>query len=194
MNPLPDDDGRGFQGVRPRERHNLFFALHPDPGARAALAAAAAALAGMAPDGRWIKPERYHLTLRFLGEYDRPPAETIQRAAAAADAVEGACFDLVLDRVASFGRRRATCWLGCGAVPAALDELVVRLDRALGAFSGAMQPARFVPHLTILRDAMQPFSAVLPRPVRWRVREFVLIESRFAPPAPHRSAGRWALR
>ncbi|MBN8727909.1 MAG: RNA 2',3'-cyclic phosphodiesterase [Xanthomonadales bacterium] len=197
MNPLPDDDPRVTDPAdegRLRERYNLFFALRPDPDTRAAIAAAAAALAGTAPAGRWIKPERYHLTLRFLGEYDRPPAEAIRLAAAAADAIEGTCFDLLLDRAGSFGRRRATCWLGCGAVPTALAELVGCLDRALAASLGAAPSPRFVPHVTILRDAARPFSAALPDPVSWSVREFVLIESRIDSPAPHRAAGRWPLR
>src|SRR5579862_8337913 len=68
-------------------------------------------LRGGLPGARWIDPERYHLTLRFIGDIDDVLAREI--AFMLAD-VRRMSFELRLDGLTSFGGRRpravvATC-------------------------------------------------------------------------------------
>jgi len=60
-------------------------------------------LRGGLPGARWIDPEHYHLTLRFIGDIDDALAREI--AFMLAD-VRRLSFDLRLDGVSSFGGRR----------------------------------------------------------------------------------------
>lgn len=177
----------------PRERHTLFFALQPEAATRAALAAAAARLADLAPRGRWIKPERYHLTLRFLGEYAAEPQAAIAAARALTDRLRARRFRLLIDRAGSFGGRRAPCWLGCSRAPDELLRLAAALEAALQDAGWAPPREPFVPHITFLREAEAPLAATIEPPVAWPARDFVLVASRISPPAPYQVVGRWPL-
>src|SRR3546814_11542892 len=53
--------------------HRLFVALRPPPDIRALLIAAM----GGVRAARWQNDEQLHLTLRFIGEVDRPIAEDV---------------------------------------------------------------------------------------------------------------------
>lgn len=179
----------------PRETHSLFFALWPDDATRARIAAAADALhAGDATRGRRIKPHRYHLTLHFLGERASFPHDLAAHAGAAAAGVHAATFDLPLDSVGSFDGAGKPCWLGCSTTPDALRSLYDQLGDALrrAGCRGAGGP-RFVPHVTLLRDAERCTQARSPVRIDWHVDEFVLIHSRTQPPAPYRRLGEWPL-
>ncbi len=180
----------------PREIHSLFFALWPDDATRARIAAAVETLrAGVVPQGRWIKPSRYHLTLQFLGEHAAAPDELIERAGRAAACVDVAVFNLDLDIAGSFGSTRIPCWLGSAEPPPGLRVLHDALGTALReAGCRTVGATSFMPHLTILRDADRSLQARLAMPLRWRVGEFVLIHGRTLPFAPYRVCGRWRLR
>ena len=183
-------------GTPTQDVHNLFFALVPGDDVRARIAAAARELErSLAPLGRWLKPARYHLTLQFLGQHAQFPSSLAERAIDAGDAVIATAFELVLDRAGSFGVRRIPGWLGCSRVPAGLRSLSDALAQALRAHGvPAADPARFVPHVTVLRDAEEPISFVLPQAVAWPVGSFALIDSRVQPPAPYRVLREWPLR
>ena len=87
--------------------HNLFFALWPDDDVRERIASAAQQLKKThAPRGRWIKPHRYHLTLRYLGEHAALPDSLLAACHAAGDAVRAASFRFALDTAASFANRK----------------------------------------------------------------------------------------
>ena len=174
--------------------HNLFFALWPDEATRARLAAAAESLRPIAPDGRWIKPPRYHLTLQFLGGHAALPPALVEGAMEAAARVRIAAFDLTLDVAGSFVHTRIPCWLGCSVVPPELPQLFDALAAVLRENTCAVIGApSLTPHVTVLRGAQHAFAAQLDAVVHWRVAEFVLIDSRMHPPAPYRLLGRWPL-
>ncbi len=175
--------------------HNWFFALWPDPATRARLVATAGLLREAAPRGRWLKPERYHLTLQFLGTHAEVPGALLSRWRRCAGELRVAQHELTLDLVGSFPGRKRVVWLGCRRPPAELLALVEGLSRGLaGACAEPGSPPRFVPHLTVLRDAEAALDASLTDPVRWPVRDFVLVASSLQPPAPCRIVGRWRLR
>jgi 2'-5' RNA ligase len=178
----------------PLEIHNLFFALLPDDATCARIAAIAERLRHDHPiQGRWLKPPRYHLTLRFLGEYPRLPADLVANACAAAACVRAPAFVLPLDTVGNFAGAHV-CWLGCAQPPQALLALFDRLGTALHEHGcRVVGSARLVPHVTLLRDAHAELDFPLTPAVPWRIDEFVLIDSQTRPFLPYRILGRWLL-
>ncbi|MEQ1440174.1 RNA 2',3'-cyclic phosphodiesterase [Fontimonas sp. SYSU GA230001] len=176
------------------EPNRLFFALWPDDAVRAAIAEAARKLRmRMQPGGYLARPERYHLTLLFLG--DAVPARDEAAAIAAAAQVRVAPFTLQLDHAGSFRNRHIPWWLGSHAPPAQLHELHDRLREVLRQADVSIDRMRFVPHLTILREARQPLPPTAIAPVEWPVTEFVLVRSRLdLNPVEYEVIGRWPLR
>lgn len=186
-----------FEAAGPRRAHDrLFFALWPDEATRARMQAAAQALKlAYGPRGRWTSPQRYHLTLQFLGDFEQLPPALACDARAAAAAVESPAFELLLDRAGSFRNRSIPWWLGCSDMPDGLqrlwDDLGVQLARA----GVRVAPApRLVPHVTVLRDAGQALPATPVEPVRWSVESFALIHSRLGPHPGYELLGQWPLR
>jgi RNA 2',3'-cyclic 3'-phosphodiesterase len=124
--------------------HRLFVALRPPDWMRRQLAG----LMTGVPGARWQADDQLHLTLRFIGEVDRPVAEDI---AAALDGVTGPAPTFALNGAGSFGRPRPhTLWAGVRA-DAALKQLHDRIDRAL--IGVGLQPdgRAFTPHVTVAR-------------------------------------------
>ena len=173
--------------------HRLFFALWPDDGVRRAIAARAAAIdAACAPGGQPSAPERYHLTLQFLGTFKPLPSALVEHAIAAGDSVRAQEFPLVLDHLASFERNRVW-WLGPDTANSGLRSLHERLGAVLAASGVATEDAaRFVPHVTLGRKLRQRMQPRLVEPLDWPVREFVLVDST-AGAADYRIVRRWPL-
>lgn len=180
--------------VRETVVHNVFFGLVPDEATRTQMARAVERLrTAHGGRGRWLKPERYHMTLHFLGSFAELPQETIESACAAARNVEAAAFDMVLDRAGHFPQ--GVGWLGCARTGAPLQSLWVRLDQSLTHARVTTQGhASFVPHVTVLREARPLLPAQPIVPIAWPVREFVLIDSVLGPSSEYRPLGRWQLR
>jgi 2'-5' RNA ligase len=162
--------------------HRLFFAIFPDRPALAAIERVAGNLQETKVlRGRWLAPEKYHLTVRYIGDFaDDQVADVVERARAAAAGVRAPRFAVVLDRVATFrGRFRAPCVLrcarGCEAeVHALWQELGARLAQA-GVADGDRR--RFLPHVTIAYADRNLDEAIAVEPVHWRVGEFNLVDS-----------------
>jgi 2'-5' RNA ligase len=145
--------------------------------------------------GRWIKPHRYHMTLQFLGGCANASDDPVDRFVRAADAVHAQAFEFAVDIAGSFAGAPVPCWLGCRQVPAALQHLVDALARSLREHDcRAVDGKVWVPHVTIARDADRRLQCAIEPVVRWRVDEFVLVESVLHPQAAYRILGRWALR
>lgn len=197
MDPSPRQSGLSAGGARPRSpRERLFFALWPDAAVRARLQAAAEALKqAHAPRGRWTARQRYHLTLQFLGDFERLPPSLGDDARAAAACVQSPPFDLCLDRAGSFRNRSIPWWLGCGAMPVGLQQLWDGLGLHLAkAGIQVVSSSRLVPHVTVLRDAARPLADTAIAPVQWPVASFALIHSRLGRQAGYDMLGEWPLR
>lgn len=174
--------------------HNVFFGLVPDAATCAQMTRTVELLkAAHGGQGRWLKPERYHMTLHFLGAFSELPQERIDSACAAARSLEAPAFELALDRAGHFAK--GIGWLGCAQASAPLQSLWAQLHKALARERVATQGhASFVPHVTVLRDA-RPLLASQPIvPIVWPAREFVLIDSVLGPRNEYRPLGRWKLR
>ncbi len=159
--------------VRKRRRARLFFALWPEPHIRSQLAQAAALIPpGDAPNAWRVKPERYHLTLEFLGELD---ALRIEAALRAGDAVQASGFTLRLDTVGHFSGANVA-WIGPAQCPAPLAALKAALDRELLHHALPVATVAYVPHVTSLRGVREAPDAPAPE-IHWAIREFVLIRN-----------------
>src|SRR5205809_7888862 len=83
-------------------------------------------LRGGLPGARWIDPENYHLTLRFIGDIDDALAREI---AGVLGRVHRHAFDLRLDGLTSFGGRKPRAVVAAVAPVAPLMELQAEHDR-----------------------------------------------------------------
>ena len=125
--------------------HRLFVALRPPPAIRTLLIATM----GGVPHARWQDDEQLHLTLRFIGEVDRPQAEDI---AAALGQVRADAPTIVISGVGRFekGGRTDAIWAGI-APRQPLAELHARVDRALAQAGVAPGGRAYLPHITLAR-------------------------------------------
>jgi RNA 2',3'-cyclic 3'-phosphodiesterase len=171
--------------------HRLFFALWPGEDVRNAIAARATDFdAACAPGGRAVAPQRYHLTLQFLGSFAGLPEATVEGAIAAGQQVCAPEFTLLLDRIGSFEHNRVW-WLGCDLSPA-LRHLHGELRSALAAVGLRADVAPFVPHVTLGRGQKQRLQPQAVDPLAWPLRDFVMVDSAAGAPA-YRIVRRWPL-
>jgi 2'-5' RNA ligase len=101
------------------------------------------------PGARWVPPENYHITLRFIGETPAYRAEEIDHALAA---LRARCFALTLAGVGTFARagRSTQLWVGVERNPS-LDHLQNKIETALQRIGLEPERRRFAPHLTLAR-------------------------------------------
>jgi 2'-5' RNA ligase len=124
--------------------HRLFVAIRPPEKVRDLLIDAM----DDSPDFRWQDEEQLHLTLRFVGEVDRPLAEDL---AAALAAIHVPAFELRISGVGRFEQRSSGA-LWAGVEPRApLAALAAKIERAC--LSAGLDPERraFHPHVTLAR-------------------------------------------
>ena len=123
----------------------LFVALElPD-----ALRRQLALMTGGLPAARWVPPENYHLTLRFIGETPAWQAEEIDHALAG---VRAAPFTLTLVGAGLFakGGRGTALWAGVERTTA-LDHLRAKIETAMQRIGLEPERRRFAPHVTLAR-------------------------------------------
>jgi 2'-5' RNA ligase len=101
------------------------------------------------PGARWVPPENYHVTLRFIGEAPRYLAEEIDHALAALTAPS---FALRLAGIGTFtkGGRSQLLWLGVERSEP-LERLHGKIETVLQRCGLEPERRRFQPHLTLAR-------------------------------------------
>ena len=106
-------------------------------------------MSGGLQGARWIPPENYHVTLRFIGEVPAWRAEEIDSALAG---LRAPSFDLQLSGVGTFekGGKVRALWIGVDRHPA-LDRLQSKIETALQRAGLDPERKRFTPHVTIAR-------------------------------------------
>ncbi|NKF21520.1 RNA 2',3'-cyclic phosphodiesterase [Solimonas marina] len=175
------------------EPNRLFFALWPGEAVRASCNAAARQLNIRMPSGGYLSsPERYHVTLLFLG--DHVPRDQEDAACRAAALVRAAPFTLTLDHAGSFRNREIPWWIAARSTPPGLTAFYAALRDAMLQARVSLERLRFVPHLTIARNAKIILPPTPIEPIDWAVDEFVLIRSRLdLRPVRYEVIGRWPL-
>ena len=166
--------------------HRLFVAIRPPEHIRDLLVDAM----DEGPDFRWQDDEQLHITLRFVGEVDRPFAEDL------ASGLSRICIQPFSIRVKGVGRfeQRSSGALWAGVEPkeplAALAAKVERVCQQAG-----LEPERraFHPHITLARwkgcrsreiaDFLDRTRGLASEP--FEVDSFILFESRLSRHGAH---------
>lgn len=138
---------------------------------------------GGLPGARWIDPENYHVTLRFVGDVDDMVAREV---ASMLGTVRRIPFELRFDALASFGGRRPRALIATFAATPALLELQAEHERIMRRVGLEAEGRKFTPHVTLARlretssrevaEYLSAHSFIGMRP--FRVPQFVLFSSR----------------
>lgn len=105
-------------------------------------------LRGGLPGARWIDPENYHVTLRFIGDVDDRLAHEI---AHILDQVRRQAFQLRFEGLGSFGGRRPRAVFASIEPTSALMELQAEHERLLQRVGLQPEGRKYTPHLTLAR-------------------------------------------
>src|SRR3982751_409311 len=161
--------------------HRLFVAIRPPETIRDLLIDAMDDSA----DFRWQDEEQLHLTLRFIGELERPVADDL---ALALGAVRSDPFDLRIKGVGRFEQRNSGA-LWAGVEPKdPLAALAAKVERTCVAVGLEPERRAFHPHITLARwkgrrtrelaDFLDRRRGLASEP--FPVTEFILLESRLS--------------
>lgn len=158
--------------------HRLFVGLRPPPPMRSIILSQM----GGIPGARWQSDDHLHVTLRFIGEVERPAAEDI---AATLGSVRHRSLDLHLGGVGCFERKGRIDNLWIGVRPEVeIRSLHLAVGRALERVGIAPERPAFVPHITIARFSKAetpgtplPIASLSPPPLAAHFDHFVLYES-----------------
>ncbi len=191
-----DSDPEKKSGPGGERHHRLFFVLRPDiEAASEALEIAQVYRNSHSLTGPSRPRELLHVTLNGVGAYRRLPQDIAFAAAQMAATVRTRPFDLVLDEVMSFrhpGEPQA--FVICNRQEnEALQDLRRQIQEGL--YEAGLPynlGGHLTPHMTLLYDRKTVLPEKLARPVRWNVREFLLIHSVYGN-SEHNVVGRWPL-
>jgi 2'-5' RNA ligase len=105
-------------------------------------------LRGGLPGARWIDPENYHLTLRFIGDVDMHIAEEV---AAELARVRRESFTLRLGAVGALGTKRPHAIVVRAEPSPALIELQAEHERIMQRIGLVPETRKYTPHVTLAR-------------------------------------------
>jgi RNA 2',3'-cyclic 3'-phosphodiesterase len=126
----------------------LFVGIDIDPPIRAAIGKFMEAVRGFAPDVRWVKPESLHITLKFIGEWQR-----LANLKQELTGVRGEPVDITFGGTGFFPTARSArvFWIGVEAPPQ-LETLARSIDSATAKLGIESEKRAFTPHLTLARS------------------------------------------
>lgn len=103
---------------------------------------------GGLPGARWIDPENYHLTLRFIGDVDMDIAEEI---ADALTRIHRPNFVLKLAELAVFGAKKPRAIVVRARMSPELADLQTEHERLMQRIGLPPETRKFAPHVTLAR-------------------------------------------
>jgi RNA 2',3'-cyclic 3'-phosphodiesterase len=108
---------------------------------------------GGLPGARWIDPENYHITLRFIGDVDEGLANDVF--SVLGEGKRRDAVNVTLDSLASFGGDRPRAVFARAAPVNGLAELQAEQERLIRRVGLPPEKRKFLPHVTLarLRDA-----------------------------------------
>ncbi len=105
-------------------------------------------LRGGLPGARWIDPENYHITLRFIGDVDDAIAREI---AYTFGRVRRGPFELRLDGLSSFGGKRPRAVVANVQSSQSLMDLQAEHERLMQRVGLEPEGRKYTPHVTLAR-------------------------------------------
>ena len=190
-------DGAGMGPVEWAHKYagsnfNVFFALAPEPAMAMEVAAYAAQWDRQHCIGGKLRLAKHlHVSLRPLGAFSTVPTEALDFAQRVGDAVSASAFELVFDRALSFRTKEPTYVLLPGEGAEQTRSLWQALGIAIANADGSSKKTPFTPHMTLSYGG-KPVAEHLVEPIRWQVRDFVLINSHQGK-SFYETLGRWPL-
>ncbi|MEA2783140.1 MAG: 2,3-cyclic 3-phosphodiesterase [Rhodospirillaceae bacterium] len=111
-------------------------------------------LCGGLPGARWVAPENFHITLRFIGEVDGAEFHDIDAALAG---LRAPGFSLSLAGVGHFGSgsKLRSVWAGIDKQPA-LNHLRDKVESAVVRAGIPPNGQKYQPHVTLARSKGEP--------------------------------------
>ena len=165
--------------------HRLFVAIRPPEKIREQLLGMMDGLHDM----RWQNDNQLHLTLRFIGEVERPMADDI---AAELARIRFNRLSMALDGVGKFEKRRqGALWAGVQPKEQ-LRALAAKVERACQSAGVEPEQRAYRPHITLARwkgpgagvdRFIERHGGLTSDP--WEVRDFILFESRLGQGGAH---------
>jgi 2'-5' RNA ligase len=105
-------------------------------------------LRGGLPGARWVEPENFHVTLRFIGDVDD---DTGREVASVLGKVRRAPLELRLEGLGSFGGRKPRAIYASVAPSPALIELQAEHERLMQRVGLEPEGRKYTPHVTLAR-------------------------------------------
>lgn len=173
-----------------KRRHSLFFAIRPWWDDLLRVEAEAAELRQRFGVRKAVEAEQLHVTCGDLGDFEQAPsAELIEKARRVAATVALPPFEAVFESVTRFNNGGALVLTeAAGATP--LTAFRDALDHAL---VQAGVPVKFQSRLHMtLGYGDGAVSEALPRPLRWKAQQFLLLDSHIGQ-RHHEELGCWPL-
>jgi 2'-5' RNA ligase len=115
----------------------------------AEIALALSGFRGGLPGARWIDPENYHLTLRFIGDIDERMAEDVT--SILGERRQRAPLDLTIDGLDSFGGSKPRAVFARTSGNGGLSDLQAEQERLLRQVGLPPETRKFTPHITLAR-------------------------------------------
>jgi 2'-5' RNA ligase len=124
--------------------HRLFVAIHPPEHVRDLLIDAM----DNSSDFRWLDEDQLHLTLRFVGEVERPLANDL---ADALSRVRAERFELRVNGLGRFEQRSSGALWAAVEPKAPIAALAAKVERTCQAVGLEPEHRAFHPHITLAR-------------------------------------------
>ncbi|HEV2565545.1 MAG TPA: RNA 2',3'-cyclic phosphodiesterase [Microvirga sp.] len=115
----------------------------------AEIALALSSFRGGLPGARWVDPENYHLTLRFIGDIDERMADDV--ASILGERRLRAPITLTIDGLDTFGGGKPRAVFARTAGNGELNELQAEQERLLRQIGLPPETRKFTPHVTLAR-------------------------------------------
>jgi len=104
---------------------------------------------GGLPGARWVDPENYHITLRFIGDVDYAMARDVF--SILGEGRRRGPFTVTLDQLASFGGERPRAVFARAVPTSDLNDLQAEQERLVRRVGLPPEKRKFTPHVTLAR-------------------------------------------
>ena len=104
---------------------------------------------GGLPGARWVEPENYHITLRFMGDIDERMADDVS--SLLGETRRRGPLAITIDGLDSFGGRKPRAVFARTSGNGALNELQAEQEQLMRQIGLAPETRKFTPHVTLAR-------------------------------------------